>query len=373
MPMPIPIPIPNFCIYTVLIGDYESLNEQPAALSSNVPFICLTDDPSLVSDTWTVVEVPTAFPMDPIRSQRILKICPHLIPALSGFDHSLYMDNSVVLRESPEKFIGKLPMTSGLGLPHHSSRHSVHDEFIEVARLGFDDQSRIFEQLHHYLASGAGGLDDKPYWSALLLRDHRDVLVRRTMELWAFHVLRYSRRDQLSFNAATRATGLVPNCWEIDNLASFFHKWPLTPGRQRFAGTRNPMTSIMPLPTQLAQSESELATIRLELDVVRRESNGFFEGISARSYLLSEARERLNAAEQALQQCRNDLQEKTQSLERLLTTSTESLAATSERAAAYEQALEQTRKEACATLAAVHASTSWRVTAPLRYMKRLLT
>ncbi|RYF28092.1 MAG: hypothetical protein EOO23_07605, partial [Comamonadaceae bacterium] len=89
--MPVTSP-QTLCIYTVLIGNYESLNEQPMALSSDIPFICLTDNPSLKSESWTIVQVPTAFPMDPIRSQRILKICPHRVPALSAFDQSLYID-----------------------------------------------------------------------------------------------------------------------------------------------------------------------------------------------------------------------------------------------------------------------------------------
>lgn len=60
------------CAYTVLIGNYEPLNEQPVAADSDLPFICLTDDRALTSSTWTVVQVEPAFPMDPIRSQRLL-------------------------------------------------------------------------------------------------------------------------------------------------------------------------------------------------------------------------------------------------------------------------------------------------------------
>jgi hypothetical protein len=369
----------NLCIYTVLIGDYESLNEQPTALSSDVPYICLTDNPSLTSRSWTIVQVPTAFPMDPIRSQRILKTCPHSVPALAGFDHSLYIDNSVVLRVPPEQFVGTLAMDSGMGLPTHSFRHSVHDEFIEVARLGFDDQGRIFEQLNHYLASEDAALEERPHWTAILLRDHRNARVRHAMELWASHILRYSRRDQLSFNTVVRMAGLTPDRWEMDNLESFFHKWPHAPGRERFAGTRNPLTSVMPLPTQLAQTRSEMAQMRGELDVLQRESDGFLEGIAARSRLLDEARQAVDHESQRSRALQEAAAGHVRHLEQLLAVSTERtlaqeqlLAEAHERDLARAQELERVQDDARSTLAAFHASTSWRVTAPLRRIRRWL-
>lgn len=114
-------------------------------------------------------------------------------------------------------------LSSGLFLPGHSFRDSVHDEFIEVARLGFDDQNRIFEQLHHYLVSDPASVAEVPYWTAILLRDHRNPKVRAAMELWTAHMLRYSRRDQLSLNTVLRAVGLKPDVWEVDNHTSWFH------------------------------------------------------------------------------------------------------------------------------------------------------
>lgn len=76
----------NTCVYTVMVGDDETLNEQPMAAASGMPFICLTDNPRLTSQSWRIVHVPTAFAMDPIRSQRLLKTCPHRVDALAGFE-----------------------------------------------------------------------------------------------------------------------------------------------------------------------------------------------------------------------------------------------------------------------------------------------
>lgn len=355
----------GLCVYTLLIGNYESLNEQPVAGSSGLPFICLTDNPALTSDTWTIVQVPTAFPMDPIRSQRMLKICPHRIAALSGFDHSLYIDNSVLLRDPPENFIDKLPMVSGIGLPAHSFRNTVHDEFIEVARLGFDDQGRIFEQLNHYLAAGDPALGEAPFWTAILLRDHRNAKVQHAMEVWLSHVLRYSRRDQLSFNTALHAADLTPDRWTIDNHQSFFHSWPHVPGRDRFAGTRSPQASVMPLPTQLVQVRNELAAARQALEASRRQAEALRESAAAFAAQLDETRAAANAHsnanEQAMQKLQGLQHEQQQQHQKTI-----------EQALRLEQLLARSQDDARVAQDAMYASTSWRITAPMRRLKRWL-
>jgi hypothetical protein len=91
------------CVYTTLFGGYEVLNEQPIAPTSRLPFICLTDDPDLRSETWQIRQVEPLFGVDPIRSQRALKLRPHV--HLLDFDCSIYIDNSVVLKTPPEALV----------------------------------------------------------------------------------------------------------------------------------------------------------------------------------------------------------------------------------------------------------------------------
>jgi hypothetical protein len=58
-------------------------------------------------------------------------------------------------------------------LPAHCFHESVLDEFLEVARLGFDDQFRIFEQLNHYQIECPNILKERPLWTAISLLNHR--------------------------------------------------------------------------------------------------------------------------------------------------------------------------------------------------------
>jgi hypothetical protein len=248
---------PKLCVYTALLGGYEELNEQPIARQSSIPFVCFTDDPELRSDTWQVRLVTPVFGMDPARSQRDLKLRPHL--HLPEFEASLYVDNSVVLSQPPEKVFEKYDPAKGFWLAQHSFRESVLDEFLTVARLGLDDQVRVFEQLNHYTLQWPELLQERQYWGGILLRNHRDAKVRAMLEFWYANVLRYSRRDQLSVNLAFRQAGLVPEIMDIDNFSSWFHSWPHAPGRDRKRGVLDTSVSFSPPVARVRQLERALA------------------------------------------------------------------------------------------------------------------
>jgi hypothetical protein len=252
----------RLCVYTGLIGDYEALNEQPTAKSSGIPFICLTDDPRLRSDTWEVRQISSLLDNDPIRSHREIKLRPHKY--LPEFEASLYIDNSVLLIEQPEMVFQKYFPASGLALPGHSCRLKVADEFIEVYKGGLDDHTRILEQLNHYALSCPEVLDQKPYWGGVQLRDHRNAQVRALLDLWMTHVLRYSRRDQLSINYVAHQLGFKPDMIEIDNYLSWFHKWPLECGRIPGTGLRSPLASLAPTVARIRMMEQEIQRLGAE-------------------------------------------------------------------------------------------------------------
>lgn len=248
---------PRVCVYTTLIGHYEKLNEQPVALESSIPFLCLTDDLNQQSKSWHIRHVSPVFGMDPVRSQRDLKLRPHAY--LPEFDASLYIDNSVLLRDVPEHLFARCSSASGFSLPQHSFRESVLDEFLAVAKLGFDDQNRIFEQLNHYLLDYPSVLQEIPYWTGVMVRDHRSPAVCKLLDIWSAHVNRYSRRDQLSINVALKLSSVTPDVIGIDNHASWFHSWPHAEGRDREKGGSNPAQSLIPPIGRIRELERSLS------------------------------------------------------------------------------------------------------------------
>jgi hypothetical protein len=263
---------PRACVYTALLNGYERLNEQPLAGDSSLDFVCFTGDPELTSETWDVRSVAPIFPRDPARSQRLLKICAHRV--VPEYDVSLYIDNSVLLRSRAEDIIDTLlPNDRTLAFLQHSFRETVHDEFDEVVGLGFDAATTCREQREHYEMVDPQSLALRPLWSGIVVRRHNDPRVVAAMERWFAHVLRYSRRDQLSVWYALRAEGVHPTIHAVDNHESRFHRWPVTDGRERHrAGAPRALDlerRLHELEHHSTQLADERAQLLEELDAVR--------------------------------------------------------------------------------------------------------
>ena len=225
-----PKPTRDYCVYTVLLGNYEALNEQPVAAQSAVDFICFTDNRELNSRMWKMQYVDPIFPMDPIRSSRLYKICPHRF--LADYRASLYIDNSVQLAQTPEAiFSDLLSGSEDLVCVSHSFRETLLDEFNEVVQLQLDNLNTILEQLNAYNLICPELLSQRPHWAGLLLRNHHDEEVVAAMEIWLAQIFRYSRRDQLSFDYALSRRSVRARTLDLDNFSSKYHTWPHAEGR----------------------------------------------------------------------------------------------------------------------------------------------
>jgi hypothetical protein len=365
------------CVYTCLIGTTELLNEQPVAASSSIPFICFTDNPDRHSKTWQLRPVSPLFEMDSVRSQRVLKILSHKY--LPDFDVSLYLDNGVLLKQPPEEFIAHHFPDSGFCLPEHSFRDNVLDEFLAVSDLGLDDPSRIFEQLNHYAVTDPEGLQEKPYWTAILLRDHRNPAVRDLLELWSAHVQRYSRRDQLSLNYVLRRCGLTPNALSMNNHSSSFHSWPhKTPANQP-TRTHRPVAAYGTLSARIRELETTLASEKQNAETQIAELQENKRRTGARMCELE------LALEQEKQRYQSRIEELVQDKERAGERIRE-ITEDGDHAAALVVELTNTHQQTCAQIRelerllfeerqrneAVQSSASWRLTAPLRKVQDLL-
>ena len=216
-------------VCTALIGGYERLTEQPIVSDSQVQFICFTDDPELTSQTWQVRRVEPRFAMDPVRSARDVKV--RLDRYLPNAGETLWIDNSVLLLSRPEDLLDAWLAEVDLAVPRHSFRGTLSGEFAEVSVLGLDDVARVFEQVAHYEALDPQVLAEPVLWTGILARRMTSDRVRAFGELWMDHILRYSRRDQLSVNTALRGAGVPTRIVELDNHVSPHHRWPVSEGR----------------------------------------------------------------------------------------------------------------------------------------------
>lgn len=314
-------------LYSVLFDGYELVNEQPEIADSfddHCARILLTDDPTISSDFWTVVVVDPALPGDPIRSQRLLKIIGH--PLIAAYTRSLYIDNSVTLRQHPSSILDAwLTDDVDLSVPTHSFRTVLLDEFDAVSDFGFDDGARVHEQLLHYAAAYPDELEGPVAWTALLAR-RASPSVNEAMRRWADHVLRYSRRDQLSFPVAT--AGLPKAQVDIDNFASAMHTWPAELGRNAPRGkARRPAGPLLAERRRL-----ERHAVQLEAQIA--EQAGEIERLHTQVAEIETLRTAVNDQEEEISRIRDE-------------------------AASANAQLQETR-----------TSLSWRITQPLRSLNR---
>jgi len=184
-------------VYSCLFGHSEKFLDQEYEHDGSVDFVLFTDDPENRSLFWKTIVVPRNLG-NPARQSKGFKHQPHLF--LQEYDCSLYIDNTVRLKLSVEKIFEDFDKShNSISLFTHPDRNCVYLEAEEVARLGFDDPQIIQDQMKFYRETGFPenyGL----HATTLLLRSHRDVKLNAAMSDWHKQVLRFSKRDQLSFD-----------------------------------------------------------------------------------------------------------------------------------------------------------------------------
>ncbi len=248
-------------VYTALIGDYEKFSSFNYEVGPNTRLIVFTDSNELMTENWTKIIVKPRFPNDSIRSARYLKIMGPTI--LEDVDQSLWVDNTVQLKISPDSILDVLLKKNDVTLPYHSFHRSVAAEFSAVQAAGYDDFAKIYEQLFHYQISNPEILLQKVFWTAIIARNHTP-LVKETMQIWWEQILRYSRRDQLSINYALAETKINVGRYILDNYDSIFHKWPVNTARKREKTKSNTVLDAL-MNCQISKfSENELLLSRKE-------------------------------------------------------------------------------------------------------------
>lgn len=231
---------PRRVVYTALVGGYEQPLPQPMAARSEIDFVCFTDDPELSSDEWEIRLLEPAFGADRVRSSRAVKILGH--ESLAAYDETLWIDQRVRLRVDPAVILDDWLAHDDLVVPRHSFRANVVTEFQAVLDSALDDSSRLYEQLSHYAGLAPELLEHAVPWTGILAR-RRTAEVDRGSERWFRHVLRYSRRDQLSFVHAMHEARVRWRSVHLDNAESPLHEWREPVGRSR-----------RPAPFQVAQT-----------------------------------------------------------------------------------------------------------------------
>jgi hypothetical protein len=231
------VPVRTIALYSAITGNYEYPGEiVPATiadeLSSGVDLFRFTDsvNTDIASSNfgggrrWRHVQTSPRVLMDPIRSARAIKILGH--PLLSQHDVTIWVDNRIKLKIGPEELVDRfLPSHSDVAVPLHSFHGSLAVEFAEILDGWVDDPRRVREQRSAYGQAVPALLEKPVAWTAILIRRNNRA-VQAFNALWWEQILRYSRRDQLSFPYVCEIMRDVNVAhFAADNFESDFHEW----------------------------------------------------------------------------------------------------------------------------------------------------
>lgn len=187
--------------YTVLTGNYDQLNEIPpgTARSAGWDFICFTDNPRLTSSSWTIRLIENDHGLDPVRLSRLYKINNHLIDA--GYTISIYTDANIRIRADLDRFLGlALPEKSIFSVLYHPFHSSLADEVELCIRTGRDDPDLLKKHYNYYTVTREFS-DPYPHINArMLIRRTGNLQLQALMETWFAQLIKWSCRDQVSFN-----------------------------------------------------------------------------------------------------------------------------------------------------------------------------
>ena len=189
-------------VYTSIFGGYDGLHENQFQMEG-VDYICFTDS-DIKSKTSKILK-STPIYKDPNRNAKKYKILPHRY--LKDYDYSVWIDGNILVVSD----IRELVTQNNYQVFDHNQtqldpRDCIYDEYNAIIALGQqnggnykDNPQLMYNQVKRYIDEGYpknNGLATNP----IILRNHNDSDVIKTMEDWWNEIKYNSRRDQLSFN-----------------------------------------------------------------------------------------------------------------------------------------------------------------------------
>jgi hypothetical protein len=208
----------SLAVYTVLTGEKEPLGNPIERLGSfetdlKLTFICFTDNPRLSSDVWDCRLLDRNH-LPPEISSRRPKALPH--EYLNNFAYSLYLDNICQLKRLPtsKDLVKHNDADYVYRMFQHSTRNNLVEEALAIASLGYEQDENLIAQLENY----SERLDIRTITplstGTVILREHTQKRVIQHGIMWWEHILKYSKRDQMSFDFCRIITDLKVNYFE---------------------------------------------------------------------------------------------------------------------------------------------------------------
>lgn len=205
-------------LYSAHYGTADPLNADVFGGFATCRRVLFTDREGLRLPGVEVIHDPLDG-LDPARASRRAKLRPHL--HFPDAEWSLWLDNKSRLKRDPEEVLAACRAEAeeaDFFAFRHFRRDCVYDELRTCWENGLDAYAVLKERERTYRTEGMprhAGLIEGHF----LLRRHNAPALVRFGDRWFEHVLRFSRRDQISFPYLAWRLGL-----DYRTIASLDHK-----------------------------------------------------------------------------------------------------------------------------------------------------
>ncbi|GAB4385618.1 glycosyltransferase domain-containing protein [Albidovulum sp.] len=185
-------------LYTARYGTADPPNPRVFGGFDGCRRVLFTDRADLEAPPGVELVLDPLDGLDPARASRRAKLMPHRY--FPEAEWSLWLDNKSRLLRPPEAVLAwaRAQADAAFYAFPHFRRDCVYQEIRTCWENGLDDHRVLRERMRTYRAEGMpehAGLIEGHF----LLRRHGDAALVRFGERWFEHVLRFSRRDQVSF------------------------------------------------------------------------------------------------------------------------------------------------------------------------------
>lgn len=176
-------------IFTVITGDYDNFKE-PLITSSGYDYYLFTNNPSITSKAYKVIQLDNPLKLDNKKLSREVKIRPHI--HLKRYKTTIYHDANLVQRR--EIICPDAPIT----VMKHPTRNCIYKEAKRVKETLLDNPDVVNKQLMNYWKYGYPENNGLAACGYIVRQSSPEMTMLNN--LWWEQVRSGSYRDQLSFN-----------------------------------------------------------------------------------------------------------------------------------------------------------------------------
>ena len=209
-------------VYTAIFGSYDLLLPNKTL---HAPHVCFTDC-KINALGWDIRIVERKY-RDPRREARMYKALPHRW--FPDEEITIWHDGHIGLKVLPAEVVCFLD-GHDMAAFKHPWHKDIRDEAMAIIRTGRANPDVVYRQLAAYLREGCVG---PMFATGVLVRRHTEAF----NEAWWVEMLRYTLRDQLSFNyllwkmemecgiiPANLWPGIAPDMfWRTEHREEMFH------------------------------------------------------------------------------------------------------------------------------------------------------